>query len=177
MLRWSNVRDLLLFEIWLNSALRISDLLSMKVGDVFDDQWIVKDYFDIVEKKTGKTNRITLTPKVKQSLLLYHQTYQGIVKDGSNYLFFNQRSYPLGSKWITRKMGWILIDRWCKSVWLKGNFWGHTLRKSWGYQARMNGISLEIVMFKLNHSSLKITQKYLWITADELAEACNKLDL
>jgi len=68
----------------------------------------VKDYFDIVEKKTGKTNRITLTPKVKQSLLLYHQTYQGIVKDGSNYLFFNQRSYPLGSKWITRKMGWIL---------------------------------------------------------------------
>jgi integrase len=62
-------------------------------------------------------------------------------------------------------------------VWLKGNFWWHTLRKTRGYQARLNAIPLEIIQHKLNHSSLAVTQRYLGITADEIADACNKLDL
>lgn len=60
---------------------------------------------------------------------------------------------------------------------LQGRFGGHTLRKTWGYQARLKAIPLEIIQHKLNHSSLAITQRYLGITADEIAEACNELDL
>ena len=55
--------------------------------------------------------------------------------------------------------------------------WGHTLRKTWGYQARLKAIPLEIIQHKLNHSSLAVTQRYLGITDDEIMEACIKLDL
>jgi len=178
MLRWeNNIRDLLLFELWINSALRISDLLTLKIKDLFDDNLIAKEFFDIVEEKTNKVNRITITPKVFDTLKLYQNTYPEIVWEKDNYIFFQKKSFPLWNRPIWRKMSWILISKMCLNVWLNWNYWNHTLRKSWWYQARINSIPLEIIQHKLNHSSLAITQKYLWITADEIAEACKKLDL
>ena len=62
MLRGANkIRDLLLFEIWINSALRIWDLLKTKVYDVFDEQWRPKESFSIKEQKTGKMWIIYIT--------------------------------------------------------------------------------------------------------------------
>ena len=36
---------------------------------------------------------------------------------------------------------------------LKGNYGTHSLRKTWGYQARMQGVDLALIMHKLNHES------------------------
>ena len=44
-------------------------------------------------------------------------------------------------------------------------------------ESLLEAIPLEIIQHKLNDSSLAVTQRYLGITADEIAEACNKLDL
>ena len=178
MLRGENkIRDLLLFELGINSALRISDLLGIQIKDLFDDWWNIKDFFDIKEEKTNKSNRITITPKVQETLKLYRELYEHIVTKPNYYVFFHSKRTPKGEKHIDRKQAWKMIHQWCIDVWLKGNFWGHTLRKTWGYQARLNAIPLEIIQHKLNHSSLAVTQRYLWITADEIADACNKLDL
>lgn len=172
-----NIRDLLFFELWINSALRCSDLLSIQVKNLFEVDLIVKDFFDIKEMKTGKVSRITITPKVRDTLELYKQTYPNIVLRQENYVFFKKKTFPLGSQAIGRKMSWLFLSKICEEVGLKWNFSNHSLRKTWGYQARMNAVPLEIIQHKLNHSSLAITQKYLWITADEIMEACNKLDL
>jgi len=178
MLRSENkVRDLLLFELGINSALRISDLLGIKIKDLFDASWIINSFFDIKEDKTNKVNRITITPKVHETLKLYKSTYSFIIDKPDFYVFFHSKRTPKGEKHIDRKQAWKMIHQWCIDVWLKGNFWGHTLRKTRGYQARLNAIPLEIIQHKLNHSSLAITQRYLGITADEIADACNKLDL
>jgi site-specific recombinase XerD len=74
-------------------------------------------------------------------------------------------------------MSWQFLSEICKEVGLKGNYGNHSLRKCWWYHWRMQGIPLEIIQHKLNHSSLAVTQRYLWITADEIAMACNRLDL
>lgn len=177
-LRWKNeIRDLLLFELGINSALRISDLLTLTVNDLYEIHLVARDFFDIREEKTGKTNRITITPKVKDTLQLYRETYPHIVESFENYIFFKKKTFPLGSEAIGRKMSWLFLSRICSEVGLKGNYGNHSLRKTWGYQARMNAIPLEIIQNKLNHSSLAVTQRYLGITADEIEDACNKLDL
>lgn len=173
----SKIRDLLLFELWINSALRISDLLSIKVKDLFDEKGNINNFFDIKEEKTNKSNRITITPKVQETLKQYRELYNYIIKKPDFYVFFHSKRSPKGEKHIDRKQAWKMIHQRCIDVWLKGNFWGHTLRKTWGYQARLNAIPLEIIQHKLNHSSLSVTQRYLGITADEIADACNKLDL
>lgn len=178
LLRWEwNIRDLLLFELGINSALRVSDLLDIRVLDVFTSIDTPADFFDVKEEKTGKANRITITPKVKETLKLYAETYPEVVKNPNHYIFFHKKRFPSGSEQIGRKTSWLLLSNLCESVGLKWNFWNHTLRKTWWYQARVQWIPLEIIQHKLNHSSLAVTQKYLWITADEIAEACNKLDL
>lgn len=172
-----NIRDLLLFELWINSALRISDLLQVRVSDLFEDSLEIKGFFNIREEKTGKANRITITPKVTETLKLYKETYSQVVQHKDSFIFFQKKTFPLGSKAIWRKMSWVLLSRICQEVGLKWNFGNHTLRKTWGYQARMNAIPLAIIQNKLNHSSLAVTQRYLGITMEEIEEACNKLDL
>ena len=172
-----NIRDLLLFELGINSALRVSDLLDIRVRDVFMSIDSPNDFFDVREEKTGKSNRITITPKVKETLKLYAETFPLVVENPENFLFFHKKRFPIGTQAIGRKMSWMMLSQLCASVGLRGNFGNHTLRKTWGYQARIQWIPLEIIQHKLNHSSLAVTQKYLGITADEIAEACNKLDL
>jgi integrase len=53
----------------------------------------------------------------------------------------------------------------------------HTLRKTWGYHARMSGVDLALIMHKLNHNSLAYTKLYIGITDDELADVARKLNL
>lgn len=95
-----NIRDLLLFELGINSALRISDLLQIRVGDLFEDSLETKGFFDIKEEKTSKANRITITPKVVETLKLYKETYPQVVQCHDNFIFFQKKTFPLGSKAI-----------------------------------------------------------------------------
>lgn len=171
------IRDLLIFELGINSALRISDLLPLQVKELFEIDLMPKDFFDVQEEKTGKKNRITITPKVKETLREYAETYPNIVSIAENYIFFKKKTFPLGSAHIGRKMSWQFLSKLCEEVGLKGNFGNHTLRKTWGYQARMASVSLEIIQHKLNHSSTSVTKRYIGITNDEIMDVCNKLDL
>ena len=54
-----NSRNYALIIIGLNSALRISDILRLTYGDVYDfERSLWKTHIVIAEQKTGKTNRI-----------------------------------------------------------------------------------------------------------------------
>jgi site-specific recombinase XerD len=53
----------------------------------------------------------------------------------------------------------------------------HTLRKTWGYYARMSGVDLALIMHKLNHNSLAYTKRYIGITDDELPDVARRLNL
>ena len=54
-LKESGTRDLLLFTMGINTALRVSDLLKFKVGDVRG-----KTHIELKEQKTGKLKRFPL---------------------------------------------------------------------------------------------------------------------
>ena len=174
--KW-RIKDLLLIEHWINSALRISDLLSLKVWDVFEIDWSIKEYYVIKEEKTDKTTKIYITDKVKATLKLYREKYTWVVNSSSNYIFFQSKSNSKWDKPISRQQAWKIINKVCTLVWLQWNYWGHTLRKTRGYQARMKWITLPVIQEKLRHSNLAITKRYLWITDDEVRKASLDLDL
>ena len=58
-----------------------------------------------------------------------------------------------------------------------GNFDTYSLRKTWGYHARMQGVDLALIMHKLNHESIAYTKRYLGITDDELQAVAKRLNL
>lgn len=167
-----NIRNLLMFVAWINFALRIWDLLEIKIWDVFEG-WKIRDFFEVQEQKTGKTNRVYIPNNVKSVLKKFVLKYPGVSINPDNYLFFT----CAGKKNISRRHAQNIIADITKKVGLQGRYSTHSLRKTWGYQARKSGMALELIQTKLNHSNMKITMRYLWITTEEIWEACLNLNL
>ena len=64
-------RDLLLFVMGINTALRISDLLSVQIGQVLDEDGVCRKTFVIKEEKRGKRNVVTINDSVEETLSQY----------------------------------------------------------------------------------------------------------
>lgn len=152
-------RDLVLFTLGINTNLRASDLLRIRVKDVRGMK--PGDEIEIKEKKTGKIRRITLNRVVIATIegLLKAESYED-----NDFLFKSQRAPVLTVQSVHR-----LVKGWCKAIHIKGNYGSHTMRKTWGYQQRVTfGVGLPELMVAFNHSSQKQTLDYLCIQPEEL---------
>ncbi len=159
----SNPRDYLLFTMGINFALRINDLLSLKVKDVLDKKGEIIEYLHLREQKTKKEKKIKINKAVKEALEYYFK--KASVTDPDSYLFTSYRS----NQKLDRIRVWQMIKNWCKEVGLESKRIGtHTLRKTWGYQARKKGITIEQISEKLGHRSSIVTKRYIGINQDEI---------
>jgi integrase len=151
-------RDLCLFTLGINTNLRASDLLSIKVEQVRGVE--VGEDMVLKERKTKKDRRITINKAVRASIqgLLASDTY-----DDADYLFRSQRSACLTVPSVNR-----LVKQWCRMINLKGNYGSHTLRKTFGYhQHKTFKTPLPDLMVAFNHSTQRQTLDYLCIQAKE----------
>lgn len=156
-----NPRDLCLFTLGINTNLRASDLLAIKVGMVRHLK--PGDELTLRERKTGKHRRITVNKAVVDAI----QGLLALIKkvDDRTPLFMGQRG-PLTVPSVNR-----LVKSWCSAINLKGNYGGHTLRKTWGYHQRVTfqrGIPELMVAF--NHSSQRQTLEYLCVQPEEIKD-------
>jgi len=166
-------RDLLLFVAGINSALRISDLLQLKIAHFLDEKEQIKSRFWIKEQKRGKRHEIAINQSIREALTEYLREYPHVAKGGENFLFFNQKT----NQAIKRGQAWKVITNICTEVGLQGNYGTHSLRKTWGFHARMQGVDLALIMHKLNHESIAYTKRYLGITDEELQAVAQRLKL
>ena len=169
-------RDLLLFVVGINTALRISDLLQLRISDFVDTSGRFRDRFWLREEKCGKRQEVIINDSIRQGLDEYLAAYPDIESHPDHFLFFNTRTHDY-SKPISRKQAWRFISTLCHEVGLRGSYGTHSLRKTWGYHARMNGIDLALIMHHLNHNNLAYTKRYLGITDEELEAVIRRLNL
>jgi integrase len=169
-------RVLLLFVVGINTALRISDLLQLQINHFLDEQGRIRHRFWIKERKRGKRHEVVINTSIRDTLGEYLETYPDVIEDSNNFVFFNSKAnnYSLP---IKRGQAWKAITSICQGAGLSGNFGTHSLRKTWGYHARMQGVDLALIMHKLNHESIAYTKRYLDITDDELEAVINRLNL
>ena len=172
----SRFRDLLLFTVGINTALRVSDLLSLRIGDFVDQDGTIRQRFWIREAKRNKRNDVIINDSMTQALLPYRAAYPTLEAEPTHFAMFNTKTNDYRSP-ISRKQAWKIISTLCHEVGLQGNYGTHTLRKTWGYHARQQGVDLALIMHKLNHSSLAYTKRYLGITNEELEEVSRRLNL
>jgi integrase len=153
-------RNSALFTIGINTNLRASDLLRIKVGQVRDLK--PGDEIELKEKKTGKSRRITLNKACVQAIqrLLASRPYAD-----DDLLFTGQRG-PLTVPSVHR-----LVKGWCRAINLKGNYGSHSLRKTWGYHQRVTfGVDIPRLMVCFNHSTQRQTLDYLCIQPEEIKD-------
>ena len=169
-------RDFLLFVIGINTALRISDLLQLRIGHFIDDQKRIRHRFWIKEQKRNKRHEVVINQNIREVFGEYLEAYHDITEEPNNFVFFNTKTNG-HSESIKRGQAWKIIVSICHEVGLPGNFGTHSLRKTWGYHARMQGVDLALIMHKLNHESIAYTKRYLGITDDELEAVAQRLNL
>jgi integrase len=83
-------RDLALFTLGINTNLRASDLLRIKVGQVRGLK--PGDEITLKEKKTGKSRRITLNKAVISAVNRLLKTEEYLGSQSDDYLFKSQRA-------------------------------------------------------------------------------------
>jgi integrase len=125
-------RDHLLFVIGMNTAFRVSDLLTLKYCDVMDSKGNLLDHFKLKETKTDKNNKVAMTKGVQKALKEYtNNNYEG---NKNEYLFKSRKSDKDGnSQPINRKSAWRIIQQTAEQLGLK-NIGSHSLRKTFAYQ-------------------------------------------
>lgn len=161
-----NPRNQLLISMGLNTALRISDLLSLQWKNVYDEK---KNRFlghiELIEAKTGKLNCIYMNDSIKQALLAYGsyvREHTGKKLSGSDYLFKGNKNTP-----ISRVQAYRIIRKAADGCELSGVISPHSLRKTFGYHAWKQGVPPAMLMMIYNHSSYQITKRYLGIIQEE----------
>lgn len=171
-----NPRNYLLFVFGVNSALRIGDLLSLRVKDILNGNGGFREELEIKLQKTKKNISIYLNDPIKKALTLYFDKGQAI--DPNDYLFYSLKRGGFRNKAISRVRAFMLIKQWTKAVGLDPEKYScHSLRKTWGYFARKQGANIELISEMLGHRNKNITRKYLGITKEELRNLIKRIEI
>jgi integrase/recombinase XerD len=146
------LRDKALLEMLYATGMRVSELVSMDVGDV-----------DIAKGKVicgARSRRSRVVPvQPATSLALDHYLTlgrQSLAKDRPGVaLFLNHRG-----KRLTRQGLWLIIREYVEAVGISDPVTPHTLRHSFAAHLLESGVNLHEVQQRLGHASASTTQVY-----------------
>ena len=151
-----NPRNALLFSFGINTGLRISDILSLDVGDVKG-----RDYIEIREKKTNKYKKFPLNRFLKEEIDLF---VEGLPSEQP--LFYTQKHCRLD-----RAQAYRILNKATQAVGVKERIGTHTLRKTFGYHHYKKYNDIVLLQKIFNHSSPSVTLRYIGIEQDTIDES------
>ena len=157
------IRDWAMWTIGVSLGLRISDLLSLKFGNLIDnDKKTFKSRIQIYEQKTGKLNDCLITESVINAMTRYLDSIKWEF-DLDGFLFPSRKTKGK----MYEECGWRILSEAGKALNLPLVIGSHTMRKSFANIAAcvdkscidMNAITK--VQGLLNHSDQRVTMSYL----------------
>jgi len=155
--------DLCLFVVAVDTMLRASDLLRLRVSDVCTSHGKICESFPWKQKKTEQGVHPVLTP-TSQAALKKWITESG--KQSSDYLFTREKTRASAA--ITVGFYRTLIKQWVKAIGLhRHDYSAHSLRRSKAIYMYRNGVRIEIISRLLGHTSPASTLHYLGIDQAE----------
>ena len=159
----------LLFKFGINTGLRISDILPLKVEDIYKKDGEFRNYLVLKEKKTGKEKKIKLNNALRKTIESYvkHQRLSL-----SCYLFNSQKGRHIG-----RIQAYRILKEAANIIGIE-NFGTHSLRKTWGYWTyKISCYNIGLIMDTFNHSSQSITLRYIGVNQDQKDELYSRVQL
>lgn len=159
-------RDGVMLELLYASGMRISELVSLNMGDVDTKGGYVRCF--------GKGNKERIIPiyeQVAQSVTKYTEETRPRMARGKNdpALFLN----PRGER-LTRQGFWQKLKEYAKSANLSTQISPHTLRHSFATHMLSGGADLRSVQELLGHANISTTQVYTHLTTDHIRRTYEK---
>ena len=166
-----NIKELALFNLAIDSKLRSSDLLSLKVRDVSHGTAIANRAI-ILQQKTGQKVQFETTEQTRDSLETLISDYKLRPDD---YLFKSRMSQ---SERLSTRQYSRIAKNWISRIGLDPMAYGtHTLRRTKPSLIYKRTNNLRAVQLLLGHTKLESTVRYLGIEVDDALEMAEKTEV
>lgn len=150
-------RDLAIWSVGTNSALRGGDICNLQWDDTEDDGERITVL--LREKKTGKLRKIILNPVTSADLRAWRR------HSDTPVIFASQRGGALTVASLGR-----MVKTWCREAGVEiKRVASHSMRKTWVRAHADRGVPLHTLMWALNHNSERQTATYCGLLTDEIA--------
>jgi len=154
-------RDRAILETLYGCGLRVSELINIKIEDLYLDQGFIR--------VIGKGDRERLVPignKAIKEIEFYFESFRNhinIAPESASFLFLNQRG-----KSLSRVAVFNLIKSLSEKIDLRKNISPHTLRHSFATHLVEGGADIRAVQEMLGHESIVTTEIYAHIDKNYL---------
>lgn len=156
-------RNKAMLETLYGCGLRVSELVSLKISDLFFDEGFIK-----ITGKGNKDRFVPIANSTKKYILLYKdnvRTTVAVKKEFTDTLFLNRRGGQL-----TRAMVFTIINNLAVKINLNKKISPHTFRHSFATHLLENGADLRSIQLMLGHESITTTEIYLHLDRKFLTE-------
>ncbi len=159
-------RNRAMLETLYGCGLRVSELVSLKISDLFFEEGFLKI--------TGKGNKQRFVPIgdfTQKYIEIYKATIRShltIVKGHEDTLFLNRRG-----KQLTRAMIFTIIKDLSVKINLNKTISPHTFRHSFATHLLENGADLRSIQLMLGHESITTTEIYVHLDRKHLTQIMN----
>ena len=154
-------RNKAMIETLYSCGLRVSELVNLKITNLFLDQGYVK-----VEGKGNKERLVPVSGKAVEEIETYLANYRkklNVAKDSENILFLNRRG-----KKLSRVMVFTIIKGLAEKAGIKKSISPHTFRHSFATHLINGGADLRAVQEMLGHESILTTEIYTHLDREYL---------
>lgn len=159
-------RNRAMLEALYGCGLRVSELVALKISDLFFDEGFIK--------VTGKGNKQRFVPignVTQKYITLYKNTVRphvAVQKGFEDTLFLNRRGRQL-----TRAMVFTIIRNLADKTGLHKTISPHTFRHSFATHLLENGADLRSIQLMLGHESITTTEIYVHLDRKHLTQIMN----
>ena len=164
---FKGLRTTLLIEILYATGLRVSELVSIRFGDISDDYSSI-----IIKGKGGKQRIVPMFGKVKIVLKTY-VNFLNQIKQPSKSIFLFPSNSKVGH--LTRNRFFQILKNLGKKIHLDfKRISPHVLRHSFASHLLSRGVDLRIIQESLGHKDISTTQIYTHIQSSKLRKILEK---
>ncbi len=160
-------RNRAILETLYGCGLRVSELVNLKLSDLFFDEGFIK-----VTGKGDKQRFVPIVPITQKYINIYRKEVRNHINIQAGFedtLFLNRRG-----KQLTRAMIFTIIKQLAEKIGLKKNISPHTFRHSFATHLLQNDADLRSIQLMLGHESITTTEIYVHLDKSHLTKVVEK---
>ncbi|NMB82602.1 MAG: tyrosine recombinase XerD, partial [Ignavibacteria bacterium] len=159
----TGLRDKAILELFYSSGLRVSELINLKINDLFFNDEVIRVF--------GKGSKERIVP-IGSSAIKWVNEY--LIKSrpslekkskSQNFVFLNKRGSKLSRMWI-----WKIVSKYSSDAGIKKEIHPHTFRHSFATHLLEGGADLRAVQEMLGHADISTTQIYTHINREYIKQ-------
>lgn len=160
-------RNRAILETLYSCGLRVSELVNLKLSDLFFDEGFIK-----VTGKGDKQRFVPIVPITQKYINIYRKEVRNHINIQAGFedtLFLNRRG-----KQLTRAMIFTIVKQLAEKIGLKKSISPHTFRHSFATHLLQNNADLRSIQLMLGHESITTTEIYVHMDKSHLTKVVEK---